>query len=84
MDMWKALLGIVLVVIGIAVLWHGYSTIQSCNSLWGKLGTAINSVFGGSSAQNCYNAGLQEVAGVIVAIIGLIVIFVGNSPRHKK
>jgi multisubunit Na+/H+ antiporter MnhB subunit len=84
MDIWKALLGVVLVVIGIAVLWHGYSTTTSCNSVWGKLGTAIDSIFGGSAAQNCYNAGLQEIAGIIVAIIGLVVIFVGNDMKHKK
>ena len=84
MDMWKAILGVVLVIVGLAVLWNGYNTVGNCNSIFGKIGTAISSIFGGNAAQACYNAGLQEVAGVIVAIIGVIVIFVGNKAKARK
>lgn len=83
MDIWKVLLGIVLVVVGLAVLWHGYTTVSSCNSFVGKIATAISSTFGGNGAQNCYNAQLDEVGGIIVALIGLVVIFVGNGNKKE-
>jgi hypothetical protein len=83
-DVWKIILGIVLVLVGLAVLWHGYTVISGCNSIYGKIATAITSIFGGQGAQNCYNAQLQEIAGILVALIGVVVIFAGNNGKHKK
>lgn len=83
-DVWKILLGIVLVLVGVAVLWHGYTKASSCNSLGGRIVIAITSIFGGSGAQSCYNAQLDEVAGILVAIIGLVVIFVGNGKKNAR
>lgn len=83
-DVWKIILGVVLVLVGLGVLWHGYTTVSSCNSLYGKIATAITSIFGGQSAQSCYNAQLEEIAGILVTLIGVVVIFVGNGNSTKR
>lgn len=84
MDLWKALAGIIILLIGLYVTWHGYASVAQCNSIWGKISTFFNSVFGGSAAQSCYNSGLQEVGGIIVAIIGLVIIFVRNESKKSR
>ena len=84
MDAWKAITGIILILIGIAVFWQGYNTVSQCNSVLGKVATAITSIFGGTGAQACYNAQIAEVAGVLVVLIGLAVIFFPTKKGGKK
>jgi hypothetical protein len=50
----------------------------------GKVATAITSIFGGTGAQACYNAQIAEVAGVLVVLIGLAVIFFPTKKGGKK
>jgi len=83
MEKWKTLTGIILIVIGIAVAWQAYTTVSQCSSIVGQITTAITSVFGGTGAQACYNAQIAEVAGIIIVLIGLAVIFFPTK-KHKK
>lgn len=84
MNTWKIVTGIILLVIGIGVFWQNYKVVSGCNSLIGKVSTAVTSIFGGNGAQSCYNAQIAEVAGIIVAIIGLVVIFSATRPPSRK
>ncbi len=83
MNTWKVITGIIILVIGIGVFWQNYRTVAGCNSLTGKVSTALTSLFGGNGAQSCYDAGIAEVAGIIVAIIGLVVLFSATRPAKK-
>lgn len=84
MNTWKIITGIIILVVGVGVFWQNYRTVSSCNSLTGKVSTAVTSLFGGNGAQSCYNAGIAEVAGLIVAIIGLVVLFSAARPSARK
>ncbi len=86
MNTWKVITGIIILVIGIGVFWQNYRTVSSCHSLTGEVSTALTSLFGGNGAQSCYDAGIAEVAGIIVAIIGLVILFSAsrNMPRKAR
>jgi hypothetical protein len=84
METWKAITGIILLVVGGAVAWQNYITNTSCNSLVGKIGTFISALFGGTSAQACYNAQIAMVGGFIVAIVGLVIIYFAVAEPAKK
>lgn len=84
METWKAITGIILLIVGVAVAWQNYMTIGSCNSITGKIGIVIGSLFGGSPAQACFNAQIAMVGGIIVAIAGLVIIYVAASAKKRK
>jgi len=79
MDMWKIVTGIILVVAGAFVAWHGYIQVGQCSSTWGQVANFFTSLFGGTGVQSCYNAQIVEIGGLIVVLIGLVVIFAGNK-----
>jgi hypothetical protein len=81
---WKASIGVCLVIVGLVVSWKSYITINQCNSFVGKFSTFISSLFGGNAAQTCYNANIIVVAGVIVAIFGLGVIYLALKGAKGK
>ena len=83
MDVWKAITGILLVVAGAVAAGQGYVAVSQCTSTWGQLANFLTSIFGGTSVQACYNAQIIEIGGIIVALIGLVVIFVGNKKVTK-
>ena len=82
MDVWKAVAGIILVVAGAIAAMQGYAAVSQCASALGQVTNFFSSLFGGTSVQNCYNAQIIEVGGIIVVLIGLVVIFVKN--KHAK
>jgi|GEM_PF-1651070 hypothetical protein len=88
MSTWKSITGIILLVVGIWVFWQNYHTISQCNSVAGKISTALTSIFGGNGAQMCYNSQLAEIGGIIVAIIGLVIIISslreGSGGRRQR
>ncbi len=84
MNTWKAITGIILLIIGIGVFWQNYNVVRACNTLVGKVSTFVTSIFGGNGQQSCYNASIAEVAGVLVAIIGLVVIYSASRSATKK
>ena len=49
-----------------------------------QISTAITSIFGGNGAQACYNSGVIEVASVIAAIIGIVIIYASMNNKSKK
>jgi ascorbate-specific PTS system EIIC-type component UlaA len=83
METWKAVIGVILIVAGAIVAWQGSNTVNQCNTLLGKLSTVVSSIFGGTQAQACYNAEIAVIGGVIVALIGVVVVF-ASIRRHKK
>ena len=84
MNLWKAVTGIILALIGIAVFWQAYMAVSQCNSIIGMVTTVVSSIFGGSGAQSCYNAQIAEVVGIVVLLVGLAVIFFPRGRRDKK
>lgn len=85
MDMWKIFAGVILLVAGIIAAVQGYRVVVQCSSTFGQAENFLSSLFGGNAIQECYNAQLIELGGIIVALIGMIVIFYGNpTPRRKR
>ncbi len=84
MDLWKALTGIILVVAGLMVAWQGYVQVSQCTSTLGQVANFFTSLLGGTAVQGCYNAQIIEIGGIIVALIGLVVIFVGNGTNAAR
>lgn len=80
----KVLAGAIILVVGAFVSWQSYVSVNKCSSLGGKVSTFISSLFGGNAAQACYNAQILEVGGILVAVIGLIVIFLALRKKGKK
>jgi hypothetical protein len=83
MNTWETITGVIILVVSLAALWSSYNTVQQCNSIGGRISTAITSIFGGTGAQACYNSGLIEVGSIITAIIGLIIIFAANRKSRR-
>jgi multisubunit Na+/H+ antiporter MnhB subunit len=81
MDLWKAATGIILAVAGAYVAWQGYVQVSMCSSTFGQVANFFTSLFGGTGVQNCYNAQIIEIGGILVVLIGLVVIFVGNGKK---
>lgn len=50
----------------------------------GQVANFFTSLFGGSGVQSCYNAQIIEIGGIIVALIGLVVIFAGNKKSARR
>ncbi len=84
MDIWKAVTGIILVAAGAIVAGNGYVQVSQCSSTWGQVANFFTSLFGGSGVQSCYNAQIIEIGGIIVALIGLVVIFAGNKKSARR
>ncbi|MDE1825485.1 MAG: hypothetical protein KGH61_05225 [Candidatus Micrarchaeota archaeon] len=82
MQTWKAITGIILLVIGALVAFQGYGVAGQCSSALGQVGTFVSSILGGSGAQGCYNAHIAEYGGIIIAIIGLIVIYSAATAKQ--
>jgi small basic protein len=83
MNTWEAITGIILLIVGLGLLWQSYTTSTNCNSISGRVWTAISSMFGGTNAQACYNASIIEVGSVITAIIGLVIIYAAVKGKRK-
>jgi len=83
-KMWKNVIGVIVLVVGAILAWQGYSGVQHCASLGGQISTFFSSLFGGNGAQTCYNANVLQWAGVLIAIIGLVVLYVANMKMSKK
>lgn len=81
MNQWKAITGIILLIVGVAVFFQSYKTVTGCNTVVGKLSTFFTSIFGGNGAQACYDAQLDAVGAAIVAIIGLVIIYLAFRPE---
>jgi uncharacterized membrane protein len=84
MNTWEAITGIIILVVSVVLFWQNYNYSTQCNSLGGQISTAITSIFGGTGAQACYNSGIVEVASVITAIIGLVIIYASMNTKSKK
>ncbi len=84
MEFWKTITGVIVILIGIAVFWQGFSTVSQCNSILGKVATAVTSIFGGTGAQACYNAQIAEIGGILLVLIGLAVIFFPMKKKGRK
>ena len=84
MNTWEAITGIIILVVGAVLFWQNYNYSTQCNSLGGQISTAITSIFGGSGAQACYNSGIIEVASVIAAVIGAVIIYSAVNSRSKR
>jgi hypothetical protein len=74
-NVWKLAFGLVLLVAGLVVFWQNYTTIASCGTVMGRIATFFSSLIGGQGAQACYNAQIGEVGGLVVALIGLVVLY---------
>ncbi len=79
----KIIAGLVILGAGAAVAWQSYNTYSTCNTLGGQISTFLNSIIGGGAAQACYNAQILTIAGVIVAIVGLAVLFLAFRSKDK-
>ncbi len=84
MNIWEAITGIIILVVSVVLFWQNYNYSTQCNSLGGQISTAITSIFGGNGAQACYNSGVIEVASVIAAIIGIVIIYASMNNKSKK
>jgi putative Mn2+ efflux pump MntP len=84
MDKWEAITGIILFLVGIGVAWQNYNTVTSCNSLGGKISTFFGSLLGANPQQACYNAQIAVVGAVIVALIGLAIIYASAQKQKRK
>ncbi len=84
MNAWEVIVGLILLVAGVALFWNGYNQLLRCNSTGGQIATAISNLFRGSGIQACNNAGIFEVVGIVAAILGVIILFLGalNRPKH--
>ncbi|MDE1845791.1 MAG: hypothetical protein KGH53_00700 [Candidatus Micrarchaeota archaeon] len=83
METWKTISGVIIFLIGLVVGWQGYSALQSCNSVTGQVYTFISTILGGGAASACYNANVSQYVGLIVAIIGLVIIYTSYMPMKK-
>jgi hypothetical protein len=67
MNVWKTIAGVILLVAGVLAAVQGYSGVLQCGPTYQLTTTPF-----------CYNTELTELGGIIVALIGMIVIFYGN------
>lgn len=82
-NKWEAATGIILFLLGVALFWQSYNTSVSCNSVGGQISNFFSSIIGGTAVQNCYNASIIEVGSVIVAIIGIVIVYAAFR-KHTK
>jgi hypothetical protein len=73
-------LGALLLVIGFAVFWYGYSVLQQYNTSVGQLAMALS-----ADAQAQYNQGeIEAIGGGILALIGVIVGIYGAAASSQS
>jgi hypothetical protein len=84
MNIWKAIAGLVILVVGVVLFWNSYNQLAKCNSTGGQILTAISTFFKGTGIPACNNASILEIVGVVAAIVGAIILFVGVSDRSNK
>lgn len=84
METWKAITGIILFLIGAVVALQGYNTLNQCGSVLGQVATFLGSLLGGTGAQSCYNAQIAEYGGVILAIVGIVIVYTAQKPMKKS
>lgn len=84
MNTWKAIAGLVILVVGVALFWNSYNQLIRCNSAAGQVITAISNFFGGSGIPACNNASVLEVVGAIAAIVGAIILFMAAGSKSKE
>jgi hypothetical protein len=75
MNIWKIFMGVLMIVAGIVSAIQVYPIVIECTQTFGQSSNFFSSIFTGSALQICYNAQLIELGGVLVALIGMIVIF---------
>ena len=84
MNTWKAIAGIVILVVGVALFVDSYNQLVQCNSAGGTIVTAISTFFGGQRAQTCSDAQSFEIGGIVAAAIGLVVTLFAVYGRGKN
>ncbi len=84
METWEVITGIILLIVGMVMFLQNYHTVNQCNSLGGKISTAISSIFGGTGAQSCYNSQISEIAGILIALMGLGIVYLGAKHSDRK
>jgi uncharacterized membrane protein len=84
MNTWEAIAGIIVLVVSVVLFWQNYNYSTQCNSLGGQISNFFSSLVGGTGVQTCYNAGIIEVASVIAAIIGALIIYAAVNSKSKK
>jgi len=84
METWKGITGIIVFLVGAYAAFQGYNQVGQCSSALGQLGTFLSSLFGGSGTQACYNAQIMEYGGIVLAIIGVIIIYSAVSKKGRK
>lgn len=83
MNTWKAVTGLVILLVGVALFWNSYNQLAKCNTTGAKIVTAISNFFGGNGIQACNNASVLQVVGIIAAIVGAIVLLLAFSGNSK-
>ncbi|MGI0141591.1 MAG: hypothetical protein ACREBF_03005 [Candidatus Micrarchaeales archaeon] len=84
METWKAITGVIVFLIGAVVAFQSYNTLTQCSSALGTVSNFVTSIFGGTGVQACYNAQIGEYGGIIIAIIGLVIIYSANMKKGRK
>lgn len=84
MNTWEAIVGLIILVVGVALFINSYNQLLKCNSTGGQIATAISNFFKGTGIPVCNNASLLEIVGVIAAIVGAIILFVGANSKSNK
>ncbi len=84
METWEIITGIILLIVGTVMFVQNYHTVTQCNSIGGKISTVITSIFGGSGAQACYDSQIAEIAGILIALMGLGIIYLGAKHSDRK
>ena len=84
MNTWEAITGFVILLVGVAVFWQSSNSLVQCNSIGGRISSAITSLLGGTGVQACYNSGLLQLGSVITAILGAIIIIAAVSSKSES
>ncbi len=84
METWEVITGIVLLLVGLVVFGQNYHTVSQCNSIGGKISAFFTSLFGGTPVQSCYNAYVAEIGGILIALVGLGIIYLGAKHSNMK
>jgi len=84
METWEVITGVILLIVGAVMFFQNYHTVTQCNSIGGKISTFLSSLFGGNGAQACYDSQIAEIAGILIALMGLAIIYLGAKHSDKK
>ena len=78
------IVGTVCFLVGAALFWQSYLKVTECNSLLSKISTFLGAMFGGQvSPMACTIAQISEIFGILLAIMGLVVVFFGLRDKSK-